>query len=84
MVARAFFDLGVEGIVREVDLEVHGDSPFGGVSLYVELGAGSIDLRHDDLDWESSALGWLFVPAVLEDIPLSVIPGASGHNLRWG
>jgi len=32
-----FFDLGVKGIVREVDLEVHGDSPLCGVGLDIEL-----------------------------------------------
>jgi len=79
-----FFDLGVKGIVREVDLEVHGDSPFSGVGLDIKLGTGPVDLRHDDLDWESGALGRLFIPAVLEDIPLSVIPGTSGRDLRWG
>jgi len=79
-----FLDLGVEGIVREVDLEVHGDSPFCGVSLDVELRAGPIDLGDDDLDWESGALGRLFILAVLEEIPLSVIPGTFGHDLRWG
>jgi len=79
-----FLDLGVEGIVREVDLEVHGDSPFCGVSLNVELRAGPIDLGYDDLDRESGALGRLFISAVLEEIPLSVIPGTFGRDLRWG
>ena len=52
-----FLNLGVEGVVGEVDGQVEELCPFGGVGTDVEGGACPVDLRDDDLDGQGGSLG---------------------------
>ena len=84
--------LGFDGVKREVDEEVHGGSPFGGVGLHAELGAWSVDLCDNNLDGCGGAFGWFLLSVEPDDPAFSEVTcsagrgtfGHGGHESRGG
>ena len=62
----------------EVDREVEELGPLSGVCTDVQVGAGMVDFRYDDLDGHGSPLGGLVMLSDLECVLFSVAAWSTG------
>ena len=74
----SFFDLRVDRVVCKVDGEVEELGPLGRIGSDVQVGAGTVDFRYDDLDGHGSPLGGLVTLTNPECVSFSVASWATG------